>query len=405
MFNRLFTENIGPKILALFLAAGIWLYVFSGESRIITFPSSIPIKPRFISEGLVAKMSSRNIQIKIITANSVLQNLSEESFNAYVDLSGKKKGTYTDLPVVVSSSVSNVEIKSFTPSSITVTLDPAIHKTVPVAVRVQGEAGEGLVAGEASIAPDTVEVSGAESDITLILEATAVVKLNGETTEVKKSVSLQGFNAKGEEIGDLNFSPPEVNVSLPIIKAGKSKTVGVKVIFEGTPKSGFWLSQITSNPSAISITGNGDNLLTTKYIETNPIKIDGLSETTNLETTLNVPEGIVLVENVDKVTVTVNFSAIDSTIEVEAGLNATGLSPSLKFTQLGEDPIDVMVSGPSDLLDSLNSNDVIVNLDLSTFRTPGTYTLDITRDMIETPENIATVRYVPSSITIKLSNK
>jgi YbbR domain-containing protein len=171
-----------------------------------------------------------------------------------------------------------VEIKEIEPASITVTLDPAVHKTVPVVVKINGKVGEGLAPDEPQVEPENVEVRGAKSDVDTILEATAEVTLRGDTQDVKKAVTLKGLNAKGEEINDLQFSPNQVSVTIPIIKAGKTKTVGIKVKTEGVPKTGYWVSQTSIEPSMINISGNGEVLANTKFIETQPINVEGIDK-------------------------------------------------------------------------------------------------------------------------------
>jgi YbbR domain-containing protein len=175
-------------------------------------------------------------------------------------------------------------IKEIEPASITVTLDPAVHKTVPVVVKINGKVGEGLAPDEPQVEPENVEVRGAKSDVDTILEATAEVTLRGDTQDVKKAVTLKGLNAKGEEINDLQFSPNQVSVTIPIIKAGKTKTVGIKVKTEGVPKTGYWVSQTSIEPSMINISGNGEVLANTKFIETQPINVEGIDKNKTYKT-------------------------------------------------------------------------------------------------------------------------
>lgn len=401
-----FSNNIGAKLLALSLAIGLWLFVMSSESLVRDFPSAIQIQPQNVGKGLVAKLDVSEVHIRIATEHSSLKKLSSDSFQAFVDLSGLSKGTYADLPIKVTSKNSDVQIKSINPSKVNATLDPAVTKTVPVVVKIEGKAGEGLAPDEPVIEPEKVEVSGAKSDVDTILEATATIKLNSETQDVSKTVPLQGFNARGDEIPNLKFTPTDVKVTVPITKAGKSKTVGIKVKINGSPDSEYWISQVLPNPSTVNITSNDPSLLAnTKYIETSEIDVEGISSEKNYKATLTLPQGVNLVDNIEEIQVTISVSSIDSSKEVLATINPIGLSPSLDLSSYGDTQIRVVVSGPTNILKSLASDKVLINLDLSSYKSPGTFTLDINRTSIVTPNGTTPIKYNPSAITITLKNK
>ncbi len=400
------TNNIAAKILCLLVALTVWAYVASGESKNINLPSSIPIEARSVGEGLIAKLSTSEIKVRVAVDRGKLKNLSADSFEAYIDLTSKTKGTYTDVAVTVKAKDPNIQIREITPSTITVTLDPAITKTVPVVVKIEGKPGDGLAPNDPIIEPDKVEVRGAKSDVDRILEATAIIGLKGDTADLKKTVALEGYDAKGDRIKDLGFSPSEVVVTIPIVKAGKSKTVGIKVKTEGTVKSGYWASQISTDPTLVSITGNAEALNSAKFIETATINIDGLSANKTFNVDLSPPTGIVLLDANTEIKVTINISANDTTKEIIASINSINLSATLSLDTSGSDPIKVLVSGPADKLDALTSADVVVTLDLNAFRSPiGVSKIDISRDWIKVPEGISVVRFNPSATTITLQSK
>lgn len=404
--NQLIGHNLGAKFLALLLALTVWAYVALGESKMRKFPSAIPIEPRSTTEGLIAKLSSNDVNIRIYAENADWSKLSADSFTAYVDLSGFQKGTYTDIPIHVISKISNISIREINPPTVTVTLDSTIHKTVPVVVKIEGQAATGMVPDIAKIDPDSVEVSGAKNDIDSIVEATALIRLNGETQSLKnKLINLKGFNAKGEEIIGLNFNPIQVKVDLPITKAGKSKTVGIKANIIGTPNSKYWISQISILPSSVDIIGNADLLLKTNFIPTEPIEVDGIEEDKTFTTTLTLPEGIQLSQNINEIQVSVILSLVETTKEVTAGINPTGLSSALQIETMPTEKVKAIISGQTDKLNSLNSDNVVINLDLSSFRTAGTYKVDISRADIDTPPDVSLVQFNPSSVSITLANK
>jgi YbbR domain-containing protein len=77
----------------------------------------------------------------------------------------------------------------------------------------------------------------------------------------------------------------------------------------------------------------------------------------------------------------------------------------LQISDIITDPIKVLISGPASILNQLTTENVSIELDLSNYKSSGTYTLDINKDAIKTPENTTYVRYNPSAITVKIDNK
>jgi len=312
---KFITNNWQAKLVCLILATALWAYVAIGESQVDNLPGNIPLKIINIPQGLVPILDQDTVQVKISADRSVWNIISANSISAAIDLNGLTQGTH-EVQVSAQSNIANVEIVEVVPNKVLVRLEPIAKKNVSVKVQVEGQAGEGLVPGDAVISPDTIEVSGAQSVIEKILEATAIIKLNGETNQIEKNIELVALDSKGEIIKNITFSPKEVKVSLPIVKAGTSKTVGIKVNTTGQPKSGYWVSGIITTPDVVTAVGASGILRGINYIETKTIDIEGIDASVTKSIGLNLPSGVSLTDDIGQIKVEIKVTALGSSKEL-----------------------------------------------------------------------------------------
>jgi hypothetical protein len=89
---------------------------------------------------------------------------------------------------------------------------------------------------------------------------------------------------------------------------------------------------------------------------------------------------------------------------VSPTINYQDLSGSLKVTLITPASLSVLVSGPIDKLATIDGQ-VVINLPLSIYKSAGTYSVSITKEMLVLPADISLVSFLPSAIDVTLSNK
>ncbi len=393
---KIFTQNIGAKIFALLCAVFLWAYVSAGESRVGYFPGNLPLEAKNTPEGLAAIYDIQKIKVKIQAPYETWNKLSAENFSAYIDLSGLSEGTY-DTEVKVSVNMSNVSIVEKEPSRVIVRIEPVTKKVVPVRVRFDRDAKTGFVPGETIVKPDTAQAIGAKSLVESLGEATALIKLSGEGEDFKKTVVLAAYNEEGDKIEGLLFDPKTVDVLVKIVPASEGKTVGIKAKTRGKPKSDYFVSKIETSPATIEIFGSASGIKSILYLETKEINIEGLDKDIEKEAELSVPSGITISDI--KVKVKIYLSQNLSSKEITASLNYLNLGAGLSVTSLSPSSVRAVVSCPSAILNSLNSNQVVINMNLQG-KGGGSYFMVITKDMFSVPDNCAVSSWLPSAVTV-----
>ncbi|MCL5410832.1 MAG: CdaR family protein [Patescibacteria group bacterium] len=404
---KIITKNFGIKLFCLFAAGLLWVYIAAGQNSVGKFPGSIKIRAINVPSGLVASYDAKTVDIKVMADPLIWRKLSAETFSAYVDLSAHSEGTY-ELDVNVVSSIPGVQIVEKNPDKIFVSLEPIISKEVNINKKIEGNAADGLVAGSIDLLPTKVEAKGPKSLINNLTEATVVVKLNGETSDFTKTLTVKAFNEKGDEIEGIDFIPDEVKATIPIVKTSNNKTVGIKAKIEGSPKAGYYVSSIIINPSTVDILGPAEVLNVINFIETFAIDVTNSSSDLEKEIPLDLKSGVTLQQNSpSKVKVKIKFSRSEITREISPSITTKNLDSSLYPSTITPNQIKVIISGPIDTINNLKASDVVLALDFQDKKASqgGTYNFDLNSKSFSAPDGVSIISILPSSIYVVVDKK
>lgn len=395
------TLAIVLSLLGAFLVTGVASGVGGKTAQL---PQGVPMVAVNLPEGMSAGFGDQVSASVIVSASSdKWRSLTSSSFSATVDVAKQGEGTYY-LPVTVTSKVQDVTIVRVKPAKVTVTVEPVIHKTVPVVAQFSGHAGTDLVPDDPVIDPIKVEASGPKSVLDDLTQAVFQVRLNGETQTITQKYSLVALTPSGEVIGSVTFDPTEVSATIALVKAGKLKTVGIRPVLTGQPTSGYWVKNVNSDPTVVSITGTADALASLTEVTTQPISVGGLSASTTLSTTLNLPSGVTVADDTTKISVKVEIAAVATTKSINPEIQYVGLSDSLKVTSVNPSTVTVLVSGPASALAGLNGSEVKLKLNLAIYLSAGTWPVSIKSTDFVFPDGVGLVSYLPSSVTVVLDH-
>jgi len=397
---KIITYNWQIKVLTVFVAIGMWIYAASTVTTIAKFPSSIPIKEINLSPGLVAVYDQKSVEIDIAAEPTVWNQLSIESFTAYLDFTGLSGGTHS-IPVNITTTVSGVQIVTKNPASLMVTIEPSAEKDVPVIALISGSAAENMIAGEINFNPATVKAIGPKSIIDGLGQATAEIVLSGEAESFSKSVKVVALDNKGKPISYVNFLPQSVTADVKIVKAGNVKNVGIKVITTGVPASGFYVSAITTNPATLNVIGTADALRSLSAISTQPIDISNLNKNTTVKAMLSVPVGVQIDGGATSVSVTINVANAPVSRTITVVVKTKNLPAGLKVASISPQTIDVVVSGPSDAIAGVSPDSISLVLDLSE-AVVGANTAGISSSNFSLPADTSLVSFQPQQIVVTL---
>lgn len=401
--TKFFTKNWIVKIVCICIASILWFYVVSSQNTIAKFPGELTIKAINTPSDLVAIYDAKTVEIKVMAEPSVWQKLSAETFSASVDLSGMTEGTH-EVPVNVTTSISGVQIVQKTPDKILVTLEPLVTKEVPISKKIEGNAADGMVVGSVNFSANKAVIHGAKSLIEGITEVSAVITLNGESVNFSRSVHLAVFDDKNDEIKSIEISPSEVQADVAVVKGSNIKTVGIKANIVGLPKNNYFISNISVAPGVVDITGVRDTVNATKYIETLPIDVSGITADLTKDTTIVLPDGIsILSGNTTKVHITISISTNTTSKEIIV-TNLTAINHNFSSVTFDPASVKVVCEGNPTAISNLTSNDLSISIDLNGKQPDqnGVITVALLPSNVHLPSDINVISLTPQTLQIRV---
>jgi YbbR domain-containing protein len=170
----------------------------------------------------------------------------------------------------------------------------------------------------------------------------------------------------GDLVQNVTMTPSVVEVTLDVKQLGGYRNVVVKVVTSGQVASGYRVTNISVFPPAVTVFSNDPNLVEQLpgYVETETLDLTGLKDDLDVFLSLNLPPGVTLVGD-QTVEVQVGIASIEGSITLEnMKVNIVGLSEGLT-AEVSPATVDVILSGPLPVLDTLKSTDIniVINLE------------------------------------------
>lgn len=377
-FQRIF-KNLPTLATALVLAVAVWVFAVSQAD-----PTETRVYPQAINMEIVGLDSSlmivndidEQVNLTLRAPSTILNELESESslINVTLDLSGLEAGVHTLTPQV-SVELSPAEVVRINPSSIFVKLESVISQSFPVEIKTLGNPAIGYELQTAELSTENVIVTGPESLVEAVETVAAEIDIENVSKDISRVVTVKAFDVENNEISSVSISPSSVQVDIPVSQRGGYKSVVVKIVTSGQIASGYKLTDIFALPATVMIFSSDSDLLDSisGYVETIPISLDGANADLEIQAELNLPDGVIVVGS-QNITVQIGISPIESSISfTNIPVQIQGLTPGLQAT-ISPEAVDVYLSGPLYLLESLDPAKLVIIIDL-TDRGIGTYQL------------------------------
>jgi len=404
---RNLARNLPTFLLAFLLAVAAWISAVTAsdptEERV--YPRAVPLELIGQDPGLllVNEVPSQ-VSLTLSAPRSIWDKLTNEqiSVQAKADLSSLGPGEHT-IPVQITIGIRPVEIVSYTPRTLNITLEALATKILPIHLVERGDLAIGYQGGPTTLDPTNATVTGRESLVNRIQEIRANLDLNGAKENINRLLNLFAVDASEVVVSGVTITPDRVNVSKEISQRGGYRNVVVKVMVAGQVASGYRVTNISVFPPTVTVFSADPRLVDNLpgYIETTTFDLTNIKDDQEVFLRLNLPPGVSLV-GLEEVQVQVGIAAIEGSVTLtNMPVQVIGLDPSLDAS-LSPDRIDVILSGPLPVLDQLTARDVRVVVDL-TGKTSGTYQIT-PRVEFNIPE-LRVESILPGSIEVTLVEK
>lgn len=367
---RWISLNYRTFLWALALAVAVWIAAVTAADPDETrqLPNPVPVEIIGQDPSLVINSDlPKEVEITLRAPQSVWNDLDADPSLVHVilDLSGLSAGEHTsELQIQVDARP--VQILTTTPKSVLFSLESIATKPFPVDVTLSGESSIGYQIGEAMIEPAEVIVAGAQSQVEKVARTHVSVDLDGVRENVDQTLVVEVLDANGDPVEGVTVSPETIHVSLPVSQQGGYRDVAVKVIMAGRVASGYRLTDISVFPPVVTIYAADPELVNNLpgVVETAPLDLQNAKEDINTRLALNLPEGVTIVGD-QTVLIQTGVSAIESSVTLDGEkVEIIGLENGLTAT-VSPLTVDVIVSGPLPILDTITHQDVRITVDLT----------------------------------------
>lgn len=378
------TNNLGYKILALFFAFTLWLFVYNlddpTKSKTMTINVSIENQESIENMGKYYEIldGSNKVSFTVTAVRSILDKLDESDFQAVADMEkivlegeGEKATVPIDISCTANINQNSIKLSS-TSKTLKLSLEDLMIKQFVVSAKSKGKVADGYALGGLEVtAPNVLKVSGPKSIVEKIVSAVATIDVSGmsDTWTTYKAKPVL-YDKDGKEVDEtrLTKSDSTVTVSAEILS---TKEVAIAVKPTGAPKDGYTITSISSNPTTILVKGNKAVLNSVNSIEIpdDLISVAGVDKDVKvmIDVSEYIPEGLSMVDPEGaSVEITVSIGKIKEKVFSVKSENiiVTGLSTHNKL-EFELSSIAVHVSGLEEDIASLSSATLRGSIDVT----------------------------------------
>lgn len=353
-----------------------WLIVIELANPLVTrdYPDAISIQSRGLNGQLmpVQDLSKETVRVELRAPELRWPEIDAGDIQAYVDLSDYQAGAH-EVPIEVETAGTDMEVMSVDRRLIRIQLDEIMTKTVEVQATVMDSAEYGYSWEPPIVEPMTVTVVGPAQQVNQVVVAEAPIFLRGATSQVERLQTINLLNRLDQTVANVRAEPASVDIVIPVERWPGRRTVAVRVKLAGEPVQGYRLVRVTPDPSNIVLYGDATTLdQVPGYIETAPLSLDGAIGDIRARLELLLPEGVNASEG-NNVTVTAEILPVEDgrTITLRPFVRGLGQNLTAEFSP---ETVDVIISGPSNSVASLGTDDILATLDVNGL-SPGSYSI------------------------------
>lgn len=395
-------QKVIVQLVCLLLSIGLWIYVTNIENPIKSYElGRVPVEIKNVDSlkdaGLaLAPNQEFYVNLKIEGNSQDLFRVDKSDFTISVDLSEfVLKNGENKIAVNIESVPSTVKIKNSNGLAITVNTEAYATKEVPVKSKINVMSKSSYYVATPVFSPETIVVSGAES---LVNSVTKVVAEGEESNAVKtiiKDYIVIPVDEDDNEIKGVQLSQKWAEATIQI---NQGKTVPIKINTTGILGKGLKLKSISSTITEIGITGSEAVLNSISEIETETINLSEITDSTNIDVALGIPDGILIHNGENSITVNIVLEKV-KTREFTIDYSMKGKQEDITIVP-DNNKVTITVSGFEDVLNSLTEANFTAELNVSEYTEDGEFSKAPTVSLVGVDNvNIDTIGEIKLTVT------
>jgi diadenylate cyclase len=405
---RRFFSNIGYLVIALLLAWATWTFVIrqTNPATRLRF-EDVPLHVNNAPPGTTLVTDPPDTIAAVIETTDVVRpTLSSNSFQGVVSLEDLGPGLH-HLPIQVNSGASPVRVLSVDPPVLDLELAPIVTQTAPVVVEFTGQQNLSRayqVVGTPLAEPAQVQIKGAKSLVDQVSLVQARISLANATTTLEELRPLRALDAAGREIMGVTLDPTEAQITVAVQRRVNARDVGVRVITQGSPESGYWVSGLSVTPSNVTLQGEPEQLAGMEnFVDTLPVDVSGAVGDLTLPIPLDLPADVEALDNsgnpAKTVTAQIKISPRRSSLLVMRPVELLGI-PATGIVRVRPSSVELLLNGPLPTLNAIEANPELVQVAVDATALEAGEDTKLPLQVV-VPENVQ-YQVLPDSVSVNL---
>lgn len=323
----------------------------------------VPVKRIYDTDTLVVSGVPETVSVTLQGPKNLVQQAKTlRNFEVFVDLTDAEIGNQR-VPITIKD-VSDRLTVTIEPGYANVSIQEKVTKEFSVEAEFNGNiVEEGYIAEKPSVKPNKVQITGAKDVIDRITYVKATVNSSGKVSDtITREASILALDKDMNKL-DVVVEPGVVEVTIPI--KSSSKKVPIDIVQKGTPPSGVTIDSITLETKEAEIIADPGVLEKFDRVRVE-VDVSKIEEDTEITLPVIIGEGIVRVSpETVKVAVKVTTASEINISNVPIEIDGMDAGYEVNFLDPADGQTNLTVSGPSEIVSALSSEDFKVLIDVS----------------------------------------
>ena len=343
------------------------------------------------------------VSVTLLAPRSVCEAMAESptSLQASLDLTGLEEGEHNAaISLHFDPQYVPVRLIDTSPVAAIVRLEAFGTRTLALMPHINGEPAPGFTLGLTILSDSRVTISGRRSLVDLVDTATVSLNVADATEELLQTRSILLLDEEGNLVAGLTPDPATVTIRQQVERPGTYRDVSIKVVTIGQPSDGYRITHITPAPAVITVFSSNPSLIREMpgFLETVPLDLTGATNDIEQRLSVILPENISVVGE-QNVLIQVGIAAIETSLTLSLEVETLGLSQDL-VSVVAPELVDVVLSGPLPVLETLQPGDIRVVVDLTDLE-PGQHSLIPTVEIL--PVGVQAESILPATVDVNIS--
>ncbi|WP_315077907.1 CdaR family protein [uncultured Clostridium sp.] len=371
-------KSLVAKLICLLLSFGLWLYISNVENPVRTYElKGVPVElinRESISTSNLAIVGDESFTVDLTLegATSEITKAKKDSFKLTADMSSYAlKNGENIIPIQIVSYPQNINIKNNGFLGIKIKLETLITKDVALKSQVNITYKENIYKKDLTVSPQKATISGPESQVNKVDRGILVGNIENIEKDINKKFPIKFVTKDNKEVKGITSNADEAELN---IKVNNGKTVPINIKTTGNSNEGISIESMVAEPKSVHIIGEDRILNSINSIDTQEIDISNITADAEVNTNLNLPDGVTMQENSQNVKVKFSVKkAQEVTKNISCAVEYTNLNPNL-IIDSSKSTANVSISGLESVINGITETELKATVDLSNISEEGTYT-------------------------------